>query len=250
VPISLATTFAQASPGVPSGRDSGLSYGKGFEYSRTGNPTRAAFEQAVAAAEHAKYAVAFASGMAATTTLIHLLKQGDHVVSIDDVYGGTQRYFRRVVAPTYGINFDFVDFNKPGELEAAIKPNTRMIWLETPTNPTLKIADIAAAAVVAKRAGALLVVDNTFMSPFFQVSERASGQVACEGRARARRGWRLATGDATPVLRAEPIYSVASRPIYPMRLRNCSASSPAPHHSHTHSHTAHCRTRWSTARTS
>lgn len=168
VPISLATTFAQPSPGVPPGQNLDSSYHKGFEYSRTGNPTRAAFERAVAAAESAKHAVAFASGMAATTTILHMLKSGDHVVCIDDVYGGTQRYFRRVAAPVYNISFDFCDFNTPGELEANIKHNTKLIWLETPTNPTLKITDIEAVAKIAKASGALLVVDNTFMSPFFQ----------------------------------------------------------------------------------
>lgn len=112
--------------------------------------------------------MAFASGMAATTTIMHMLKSGDHVVCVDDVYGGTQRYFRRVVTPVCAMSFDFVDFNTPGELEGAMKPNTKLVWLETPTNPTLKISDIAATAAIAKKHGALLVVDNTFMSPFFQ----------------------------------------------------------------------------------
>jgi cystathionine gamma-lyase len=145
------------------------SYGKGYEYSRTNNPTRAAFEMAVAGAENGKHALAFGSGMAATTSLLHLLSSGDHVISIDDVYGGTQRYFRKVAHPTYGMTFSFIDMT-PETLEAefAKHPKTKMVWAETPTNPTLKVCDIAGIAEVAHKHGALLVVDNTFMSPFNQ----------------------------------------------------------------------------------
>ncbi len=170
VPISLATTFAQSSPGLATGASSLNSHGKGFEYGRTNNPTRAAYERALAAAEGGKHGLAFASGMAATVTCTHMLSSGDHVVCIDDVYGGTQRYFRRIVVPTYGITFSFVDFTIPGALEAAVKanPKTKLVWLETPTNPTLKVSDIAVAAGIAHAAGALLVVDNTFMSPYLQ----------------------------------------------------------------------------------
>jgi len=167
-PISMATTFAQASPGVKMGLNQQNSFGNGWEYSRTGNPTRGAFERALAAAEHAKYAVCYSSGMAATTAIIHLLKSGDHVISIDDVYGGTQRYFRKTVSPTYNITFDFVDFNDTQLLESKITPKTKLLWLETPTNPTLKISDIAEVSKVAKKHNLLLVVDNTFMSPYFQ----------------------------------------------------------------------------------
>lgn len=147
-----------------------LSFGKGFEYARTNNPTRAAFELAFAASERAAHGLAFASGMAATVTVLHLLQTGQHIVCIDDVYGGTQRYFRTVAKPTYGIDTDFVDMSDMSELRKAIRPDgsTKLIWLETPTNPTLKITDIAAVAAVAKEHGILLVVDNTFMSPFFQ----------------------------------------------------------------------------------
>ena len=106
--------------------------------------------------------------MAATTAIIHLLKTGDHVLSIDDVYGGTQRYFRQTVAPTYNIEFDFTDFSDLKVVESKIKPNTKMLWLETPTNPTLKVSDIQAIAVFAKKHSLILVVDNTFMSPYFQ----------------------------------------------------------------------------------
>ncbi len=168
-PISLATTFAQASPGVASGKDYPNSFGKGFEYSRTGNPTRGAFERAMAAVEHGQYALAFASGLAATSAVVHLLETGQHVIIVDDVYGGTQRYFRRVAKPTYNIDFTFVDFTDAAALEAAFQPGkTKLVWLETPTNPTLKVSDIAATAAVAKKHGALFVVDNTFLSPYFQ----------------------------------------------------------------------------------
>lgn len=168
VPISLSSTFAQKSPGVPSGTESHLSYHKGYEYCRTGNPTRAAYEKCVAAAESGKHAVAFASGMSATTAVIHLLSAGDHVIVIDDVYGGTQRYFRRTVVPTYGMSFSFVDLTVDGELAKAVTPKTKMVWIETPTNPTLKIVDIAKIAAECKTHGLLLVVDNTFMTPYFQ----------------------------------------------------------------------------------
>ncbi|GAB5030439.1 cystathionine gamma-lyase [Nannochloropsis oceanica] len=167
--ISLATTFAQASPGTKYGTDLPNSFGKGFEYSRTGNPTRGAFERAMAAVEHGKHALAFASGLAATSAVVHLLETGQHVVIVDDVYGGTQRYFRKIAKPTYNIDFSFVDFNDTTALEAAFRPNqTKLIWLETPTNPTLKLSDIAATAAIAKKHGALFVVDNTFLSPYFQ----------------------------------------------------------------------------------
>jgi cystathionine gamma-lyase len=139
-----------------------------MQYSRTGNPTRAAFERAIATSEQGAYGLAFASGLGATVTILHTLKSGDHVICIDDVYGGTQRYFRRIATPTNAMEFDFVDFSVPGEFEKAIKPNTKLVWLETPTNPTLKITDIEAVARITKARGITLVVDNTFMSPYFQ----------------------------------------------------------------------------------
>jgi len=111
--------------------------------------------------------LAFASGLSATTTITHLLKTGDHVVSIDDVYGGTRRYFTRI-ASHFGVSFSFVDFSTPGLLESTITEKTKMIWLETPTNPLLKITDIRAVSAIAKARGITFVVDNTFMSPYFQ----------------------------------------------------------------------------------
>lgn len=159
VPISLATTFAQHSPGIL--------YDGGFEYSRTSNPTRVAFEQNVAACENAKYGVAFASGSATTVTIMHLLKQGDHIVALDDCYGGTYRYMTKIASPM-GLNFTFADFTVAGELEKSLKQETKLIWMETPTNPTLKIVDIQKVAAVAKQHGIILVVDNTFLTPYFQ----------------------------------------------------------------------------------
>jgi len=154
-PLSLATTFAQPSPGKP------IKY----DYSRSNNPSRESFEQCIAALEGAKYCLAFASGLAATTTMLHTLKPGDHIVSVDDVYGGTQRYFNRVAA-TFGLEFSYIEFDN---LEKSIIPGkTKFVWLETPTNPTMKISDIENAAKISKQFHCTLIVDNTFMSPYGQ----------------------------------------------------------------------------------
>jgi len=158
VPISLSSTFQQKSPGEH----------QGFEYARTSNPTRLAFERCVAALEGGKYGLAFGSGLAATATLLHLLKPGDHVVCIDDVYGGTNRYFNRICAPHSGITFSMCDVNQPAALQAALTPATRLLWLETPTNPTLKLADIRAVCAAAHAHNVLVCVDNTFASPYCQ----------------------------------------------------------------------------------
>jgi len=158
-PISLSTTFKQESPGVLK---------EGYDYSRSDNPTRRQYEELIATLEEGKHGLAFSSGSATTATVLALMQPGDHVISIDDVYGGTQRYFRRVSAVSSGVTFSFVDFAKDGALEAAFTPATKLVWLETPTNPTLKITDIAAAAHIAHQHGAILVVDNTFLSPYNQ----------------------------------------------------------------------------------
>jgi cystathionine gamma-lyase len=165
LPISLATTFRQSTPGIATATEDPNSFGKGYEYSRTGNPTRGAFERAVAAAESAEYCVAFASGSAATAAVVHLLKHGEHILCVDDVYGGTQRYFRKIVSPHMGIDIDFVDFSNDN---IPLKETTKLLWLETPTNPTLRITDIKMVAEKAKINGCLLAVDNTFCSPYFQ----------------------------------------------------------------------------------
>jgi cystathionine gamma-lyase len=158
VPIYATSTYAQASPGVH----------QGFEYSRTHNPTRFAYERCVAELEHGTRGYAFASGLAATATLLDLLDSGDHVVAMDDVYGGSFRLFERVRRRSAGLDFSFVDLTNPAAFEASIKPNTKLVWIETPTNPTLKIVDIRAIADIAHRRGLLVVVDNTFASPILQ----------------------------------------------------------------------------------
>ena len=170
-PISLATTFAQPGLGVLQGREDSNSHGAGYEYSRTGNPTRGAFERALAAVERGKHGLAFASGLSATATLLHTLKTGDHVVCIDDVYGGTQRLFRQIVGPGAGIDFTFIDMSSPATVVAALTPATKFIWIETPTNPTLKITDIQAVSSAVRGSGrddVWIIVDNTFMSPYLQ----------------------------------------------------------------------------------
>jgi cystathionine gamma-lyase len=156
-PIYQTSTFAQSAPGVH----------KGYDYSRTDNPTRTALQEALASLESAQYGLAFSSGMGATTTILLLLKQGDHVISSRDVYGGTYRIFRRVFE-SLGLRFSFVETSDVRQIERAATRRTRMLWVESPTNPLLRITDIKAAAKVAHRHGALCVVDNTFASPFFQ----------------------------------------------------------------------------------
>jgi cystathionine gamma-synthase/cystathionine gamma-lyase len=156
-PIVLASTFAQESPGVH----------KGYEYSRSGNPTRKALEACVAALEGGAHGLAFASGSATTATLLHTLRPGDHVLSGDDVYGGTFRFIDKVMKPM-GITSDFIDMRDPARVRAAVGPATKIIWLETPSNPTLKIFDIQKIAEIARERGLLLVVDNTFATPVLQ----------------------------------------------------------------------------------
>ncbi len=154
VPVYLTSTYAQTGPGEH----------KGFEYSRTQNPTRFALEGNLAALEGGARGFAFASGCAATTTLLHLLSSGDHVVAGDDLYGGTWRIFERVMKQL-GIEFTFVDPTRPERFAEAIRPSTKMCWVETPTNPLLKLCDIAAVAEVCKKRDVLLAVDNTFATP-------------------------------------------------------------------------------------
>jgi len=157
VPVYQTSTYQQDGIGKP----------RGYEYSRTGNPTRQALEQALASLEGGRYGLAFASGVAATTAVFQLLRPGDQVVAGDDLYGGTYRLLERVYRP-WGLHVDYADVTDPAAFAASIKPNTRMIWIETPTNPLLKIADIASLATIARKSKALLVVDSTFASPYFQ----------------------------------------------------------------------------------
>lgn len=156
-PIYQTSTYRQAAPGDH----------KGYEYSRGTNPTRKALEDCLAALENGQYGLAFSSGMAATETVLKLLKPGDEVITGDDLYGGSYRIFTRVYQH-YGIKFHFVDTTDPQRIAEQINERTRLIWIETPTNPTLKLADIGAISQAAKAAGVLLAVDNTFASPYLQ----------------------------------------------------------------------------------
>ncbi len=157
-PIYATSTYAQQSPGVH----------KGFEYSRSHNPTRFAWENCVAALEGGRHGYAFASGLAATSTLLDTLDSGSHVICMDDVYGGTFRLFERVRKRSAGLQFSFVDLGDKAALEAAVRPNTKLIWAETPTNPMLKVLDIAFLAEFARKRGIRLGVDNTFATPILQ----------------------------------------------------------------------------------
>jgi cystathionine beta-lyase/cystathionine gamma-synthase len=157
VPVYQTSTYEQEAIGRH----------KGYEYSRTGNPTRTALEQALASLESGEYGLAFASGQAATTAVVNLLKSGDHIVAGDDLYGGTWRLFERVFK-NWGLETTYVDIDDPDSFESAIRDTTRLIWVETPTNPLLKVIDIRKLAAIASRNNVLLAVDNTFASPYFQ----------------------------------------------------------------------------------
>jgi cystathionine gamma-lyase len=157
-PIYATSTYVQESPGVH----------KGYEYSRSQNPTRMAYERCIADLEGGQRGYAFASGMAATATALELLDSGDHVIVMDDVYGGTYRLFEGVRRRSAGLDFSFVDLTDRHALEAAIQPNTKMVWVETPTNPLLKLVDLEAVAETARKRGLITVADNTFASPWVQ----------------------------------------------------------------------------------
>ncbi len=156
-PIYQTSTYAQA----------GMGEHKGFEYARTGNPTRSALEACIASLENGKYGLAFASGMAAESAVLSLLSAGDHMISCDDLYGGTYRIFERIMR-RYNVDTSYVTAGNVEDYEKAIRPTTKLIWLETPTNPLLRLVDIKAVAEVAHRHNLLVVVDNTFSSPYFQ----------------------------------------------------------------------------------
>ena len=158
-PIHLSTTYARLDVEVMTA---------GFEYSRSLNPTRKALEEKLASLENAKYGLAFASGLAAEVTIVHsFLKSGDHIIAFDDLYGGTKRLFNNIFAD-YGIDVTYTDASVVSKIELAIKTNTKLVWLETPTNPLLKLCDIRAISEITKKHNLILVVDNTFLSPFFQ----------------------------------------------------------------------------------
>jgi cystathionine gamma-lyase len=157
VPIYQTATFAQE----------GVGQHRGYEYARTGNPTRTALEQCVASLESGHHGLAFSSGMGAEAAITYLLQSGDHIVAHDDLYGGTSRLFNRLLSG-FGVQIDYVDATDPANVARALRPTTRLVWLETPTNPLLRIVDITAVVHAAHAAGALVVVDNTFASPYFQ----------------------------------------------------------------------------------
>jgi cystathionine gamma-lyase len=157
-PIYATSTYAQSSPGVH----------KGYDYARTANPTRGAWERCIADLESGTHGFAFASGMAATSTLLELVDAGSHIVAMNDLYGGTFRVFERVRKRSANLDVSFVDLTQQANLAKAVRPQTRMIWIETPTNPTLRLVDIAQVAEFARQRGILTVVDNTFASPWIQ----------------------------------------------------------------------------------
>ena len=158
VPIYATSTYAQESPGVH----------RGYEYSRSQNPTRMAFERCIADLESGVAGFAFASGMATTATVLELLSSGDHVLATDDLYGGSFRLFERVRRRSAGLEFSYADFSDMAAFERAVRPETKLIWIETPTNPLLKLVDIAAIAAFARHRNILTIVDNTFASPYVQ----------------------------------------------------------------------------------
>ncbi len=158
VPIYQTSTYTQEAPGQH----------KGYEYGRTGNPTRTALEECVASLEGGDYGLAFASGLAATVATMSLLSTGDHVVAGHDLYGGTYRLFDKVLAHTGGLEFTYADTTDPEAVEKALRPETKLLWIETPTNPLLTLSDIALLSEMARERGAVVAVDNTFASPYFQ----------------------------------------------------------------------------------
>jgi cystathionine gamma-lyase len=158
MPIYATSTFAQESPGVH----------KGFEYARSQNPTRMAFERCIADLEGGIAAYAFSSGLAASATVLDMLEHGSHIVASDDLYGGTRRLFERVRRKSAGLDITYVDLGNPDAVKAALRPNTKFVWVETPTNPLLKLADLEAIAAATRGHGTWLIADNTFASPWVQ----------------------------------------------------------------------------------
>ena len=194
-PIYQTSTYAQE----------GLGEHKGYEYSRTGNPTRAALETALASLEEGQYGLAFASGMAAETAILSLLNAGDHIISCDDTYGGTYRVLERVMH-RYNVDASYVPANDIAAYEKAIRPNTRMIWLESPTNPLLGLIDIAAVAEIAHRHKLLVVMDNTFATPYFQQPLKLGADIVVHSTTKYINGHSDIIGGAV-VVNDEEVYS-------------------------------------------
>ena len=194
-PIYATSTYVQSSPGVH----------KGYEYSRTANPTRDAFQAALANLEGGAAGFAFASGMAATSTVLELLDSGSHIVAMHDLYGGSYRLLENVRKRSAGHDVSFVDLTRPTELEAAIRPNTRLVWVETPTNPLLKLVDLSAIAQITKRRGLLSVCDNTFATPFIQQPLEHGFDIVVHSTTKYLNGHSDAIGGAAVVRADEPL---------------------------------------------
>ena len=194
-PIYATSTYVQSSPGVH----------KGYEYSRTANPTRDALQAALANLEGGIAGFAFASGMAATSTVLELLDSGSHIVAMHDLYGGSYRLLENVRKRSAGHDVSFVDLTKPSELEAAIRPDTRLVWVETPTNPLLKLVDLSAIAQITKRLGLLSVCDNTFATPFVQRPLEHGFDIVVHSTTKYLNGHSDAIGGAAVVRADEPL---------------------------------------------
>jgi cystathionine gamma-lyase len=192
-PIYATSTYVQSSPGKH----------KGYEYSRTANPTRDALQAAVANLEGGAAGFGFASGMAATSTVLELLDSGSHILAMHDLYGGSYRILENVRKRSAGHDVSFVDLTKPSELEAAVRPNTRLVWVETPTNPLLKLVDLSAIAGIARKLGLLSVCDNTFATPFIQRPLEHGFDIVVHSTTKYLNGHSDAVGGAA-VVRADP----------------------------------------------
>ena len=212
-PIYATSTYAQESPGVH----------KGFEYSRSQNPTRFAFEAAVADLESGAKGFAFASGLAAIATVLELLDAGDHVIAADDLYGGSFRLFDKVRRRSAGLEFSFVDLSDLTAVEAAIRPNTKLIWIETPTNPMLKLCDLEAIAALGKQRAVLTAADNTFASPYCQRPLELGVDIVMHSTTKYLNGHSDIVGGCVAVGENEDLISA---PDLPAERR--SAPSPAP----------------------
>jgi cystathionine beta-lyase/cystathionine gamma-synthase len=195
VPVYQTVTYTQDAIGR----------NKGFEYSRSGNPTTQALEACLASLEGGRFGLAYGSGMAAIAGAMQLVDAGDHVVVADDLYGGSYRLFSKVL-PRYGVRFRYVDATRPEEVAKAIEPGTRMVWIESPTNPMLRLVDVAACAEIARRAGALLVVDNTFATPYLQNPLALGAHVVVHSTTKYIGGHSDVIGGAT-VIDDEDLYS-------------------------------------------
>ncbi|MFQ6091704.1 MAG: trans-sulfuration enzyme family protein [bacterium] len=198
IPIHLSSTFARKEVEKPT---------SGYEYSRTGNPTRNALERRLATLENAEFGLAFASGMAAETTIaLSLLQSGDHIIAFDDLYGGTRRLFDTVFSKNFKIAVSYVDARDAEKVKRAIRADTKLIWLETPTNPLMKLCDLPVISAIAKKQNILVVVDNTFMTPYFQKPLLLGADIALHSTTKYLNGHSDSVGGAI-MLSDETIYN-------------------------------------------